>query len=159
MKTRALAAAILAAAACAAAPATAATGTVSISAVVLSSSNCKFRPGSGTLLDFGSIDPSSLVDKTGTVNLIVRCTGSAGTATFAITAGDGANATGPGQRRMRHTVNAAEYLGYGLATASSVTTPKNVDANTAITGTVTPAQFQNAIAGAFADTVLLTLSP
>jgi hypothetical protein len=28
-----------------------------------------------------------------------------------------------------------------------------------ITGTITPANFQNALAGAYADTVVLTLSP
>lgn len=159
MKIRAAAAVLAACVWATSAPALADTGTLSIAATILSASNCKFRPGSGTLLDFGSIDPSSSVDQTGTVGLVIRCAGSAGTATFAITAGDGVNATGPAQRRMRHTVNATEFLGYTLSMAPSVTTLKNVDTNTAITGTVTPAQFQNAIAGAFTDSIIVTLSP
>jgi spore coat protein U-like protein len=137
----------------------AATGTVTISAVVLSASNCKFRPGSGTLLDFGAIDPSSLTNKTANVTLVIRCQGSADPASFVITAGDGNYSTGPGQPRMRHTVNAAEYLGYSLNTPISGTIPKGVDSNVVVTGTVTPAQFQNALAGSFNDTVQLTLSP
>ena len=161
MSIRALTvAAVVAAFAWAAAPAAlAASGTLSISAVVLSASNCKFRPGTGTLLNFGSIDPSSLANKTATVNMVVRCNGSAGTATFALTLGDGLNPVGPSQPRMRHTVNAAEYLGYSASAPASVTTPKGVDTNVLITGTVTPAQFQNAIAGTFTDTVIVTLSP
>lgn len=144
----------------AAAPAaSAATGTLSVSAVVLTASNCKFRPGSGSLLDFGTIDPSSLTNKTANVTLVVRCQGSSDPATFVVTAGDGSFSTGPAQPRMRHAVNVAEFLGYSLNTPVSGTIPKGVDSNVVITGTVTPAQFQNAIAGAFSDTVQLTLSP
>lgn len=137
----------------------AASGTLSVSAVVLSASNCKFRPGSGTLLDFGSIDPSSGSSKTGSVTMVVRCQGSADPATFVLTAGDGLYSTGAALPRMRHVVNAAEFLPYTLNTPISGTIPKGVDTNVVITGTTTPAQFQNAIAGNFADTVVLTLSP
>ncbi len=137
----------------------AASGTLSVSAVVLSASNCKFRPGSGTLLDFGSIDPSSATNKTANVTMVVRCQGSADPATFIITAGDGLYSTGAALPRMRHAVNAAEFLPYTLNTPISRTVAKGVDTNVVITGTTTPAQFQNAIAGNFADTVVLTLSP
>lgn len=137
----------------------AASGTLSVSAVVLSASNCKFRPGSGTLLDFGTIDPSSASNKTGSVTMVVRCQGSADPATFIVTAGDGLYSTGPALPRMRHTVNVVEFLPYTLNTPISGTIPKGVDTNVVITGTTTPAQFQNAIAGTFADTVVLTLSP
>ena len=161
MKIRALAtAAVLGATACALAPAAlGATGTLTVQAVVLSASNCKFRPGTGTLLDFGSIDPSSLANKTASVGVVVRCAGSAGTAVFALAAGDGVNATGPSQPRMRHTVNATEFLAYSVTAPIGISTPKNVDTNVSITGVVTPAQFQNAIAGNFTDTVIVTLSP
>lgn len=140
-------------------PASAASGSLTLSAVVLSASNCKFRGGSGTLLDFGTIDPSSLVAKTASVTMIVRCNGSAGTAIFSLAANDGVHALGPAQPRMRHVVNAAEYLAYSVVAPSGVSTPKGVDTNVNITGVVTPAQFQNAIAGNFTDTVIVTLSP
>ena len=137
----------------------AASSSLTITATVLSSSNCKFRAGSGTSLDFGNIDPSGSTNATASVTLVVRCAGSANTATFSVTANDRLHSLAAGQRRMRHTVNTTEFLAYSLNTPVSATTPKNVDTNVVVTGTITPAQYANALGGSFADTLVLTLSP
>ena len=90
---------------------------------------------------------------------MIRCQGSAATASYAITADNGLYGTGPGQPRMRHAVTPTEFLPYTLNTPLTGTAPKNVDTNVVITGTITPAQFQNALAGNFSDTIVLTLLP
>lgn len=140
-------------------PAMAATGGLTITATVLSASNCKFRAGSGTLLNFGAIDPSQSTNATGTVTLVIRCGGSAATASYSLAADDGLHGTGPGLRRMRHTVNAAEFLAYSLDAPRSGTATKNVDTSVVLTGTITPAQYAGALGGSFSDTLVLTLSP
>jgi len=132
---------------------------LAVGAVVLSASNCKFRSGAGSVLPFGAINPASLTNATASVTLVIRCQGSAATASYAVTANDGLYGTGPGQPRMRHAVTPTEFLPYTLNTPLSGTTPKGADTNVVITGTITPAQFQNALAGAFSDTVVLTLLP
>lgn len=138
--------------------ASAAGATLTVGATVLSASNCRFQAGSGTLLNFGAIDPSSATNATASVTLVIKCTGSAPSATYAISAGAGLyNAAGT--RRMRHTVNTGEFLAYSLTEPLSGTIPKNVVSNVVLSGTITPAQFANALAGSFADTVVLTLAP
>ena len=132
---------------------------IAVGAVVLSASNCKFRSGAGSTLPFGAIDPSSLTNAIASVTLVIRCQGSAATASYAITADNGLYGTGPGQPRMRHAVTPTEFLPYTLNTPLTGTAPKGVDTNVVITGTITPAQFQNALAGNFSDTVVLTLLP
>ncbi len=97
---------------------------VSVSAVVLSSSNCKFRPGSATTLPFGTIDPSGLVTATATAVVIVRCGGSAGTATYALSADDGLFSPGAGTKRMRHGVTLTQYMTYTVDLPASATFPR-----------------------------------
>ena len=137
----------------------AATYGVTVGATVLSASNCKFRTAAGSVLAFGNIDPSTGANRTATVNLTIRCGGSAATASWAITADNGLYGVGPGQPRMRHAVTPAEYLPFTLNTPITGISAKNVDTVVPITGTITPAQFQNALAGNYADTIVLTLSP
>ena len=133
--------------------------TLAIGATVLSKSNCKFNSAAGSTLDFGNIDPSGATNATATVNLVVRCGGSAATAAYSITSNDGLHSTGPAQPRLQHTVTATAFLAYTLNTPLSGTVPKNTDTAVTLTGTITPASYQNALAGAYADTVVLTLSP
>ena len=132
---------------------------LAIGATVLSASNCKFQGAAGSTLAFGSINPSSGANALASVTLVIRCAGSAATAVYSVTANDGLYSTGPEQRRMRNTVTLTEFLPYGLTSPVSGTVPKNVDTNVVISGTITPAQFQSAIAGNFTDTVVLTLAP
>lgn len=139
-------------------PVAADSGTIQVGAVVLSKSNCRFNNGALTL-DFGEIDPSSNTNATATATKVFRCGGSATNATFSITAGSGDHFSG-GTRRMQHGTTTSEYLAYSLALSpATATVPKNVDQTLTITGTITPAQFGNAIAGAYSDTVTLTINP
>ncbi|MBH1957808.1 MAG: spore coat protein U domain-containing protein [Burkholderiales bacterium] len=144
----------------AAAPALAADSTtVSVGATVLSKNNCKFRyPGSATLA-FGNIDPSSSANATAAATLTIRCAGASPTVSYALSHDSGLYETGVNLNRMKHATQNA-YLPYALTlTPSSGTVAKNVDQTITLTSTVTPAGFQNAAMGAYADTVVITLSP
>lgn len=133
---------------------------MTVSATVLSSSNCKFVVPKFTTLAFGTIDPSASTNATASGSLVVRCGGSAANATFAITHDGGLHETGAGLYRMRHSVTPTAYLAYGVSySPQSATIPKNTNQIITITGTVTPAQFGNAIAGNYTDTVTVTVSP
>lgn len=135
------------------------TGSLAVSAVVPSRNNCKFSTGT-LILDFGLINPASTANATATALSTFRCNGSAPLATFGLTVGDGLHSSGPGARRMRHATTLTEYLPYALSvTPTSGSVAKGVDQNVTITGTIQPFEFQNARAGAYQDTVVLTVVP
>jgi spore coat protein U-like protein len=143
-----------------AAPALAAdSGTLVVNATVLSKSNCKFQSTSTATASFGSIDPSVTSPVTATANLTIKCQGSATTASWAITGGDGLYPSGPGQRRMRHATTTTEFMPYSLNLPASGTVGKGVDYVVTFTATIAPAGFQDAIAGSYSDTVAITLAP
>lgn len=135
------------------------TYSLAIGATVLSKSNCKFTSAAGSTLAFGNIDPSGAVNATASVTLTMSCAGSAATAAWSLTSDDGLYSTGPAQPRLRHTVTTTAFMAYTLNTPLSGTTPKNTATPVTINGTITPANYQNALAGSYADTVVLTLSP
>ena len=137
----------------------AAQSSVSVSAVILSKSNCKFDSNAVITLAFGEIDPSSNTNATATATRGFKCGGSAANATFLITADDGLHASGAGQRRMKHaTLN--EYMSYSIALSpETATVPRNSAQTLTITGTITPAQFADVPAGGYSDTVLISLLP
>lgn len=143
------------------APAAHAAGThaVAVGAVVLSKSTCRFDTAGPTALSFGTIDPSSATDKTATATIGFRCSGSAGTAVYNITSDDGLYETGPGAPRMRHATNLAQHLKYSVNLPQSGSVPKNTNQAITVTGTVAVADFQNAMAGTYADTVVLSIAP
>jgi len=136
------------------------TGALSVSAVVLSKSNCRFSSNAAIALDFGSIDPSSGTNATATATSGFSCAGSADLASFSITASDGLHAIGAGARRMRHASALTEYMAYSLSlTPTGGTVPKNDVTTLTITGIITPGAFGSALAGAYSDTVAITLNP
>jgi spore coat protein U-like protein len=154
---RAIAAVLLAGAAI---PAGAAgTYLLAASATVISKSSCRFSSPNGLMMGFGSIDPSSSVNATASVNMTIVCNGSASTAFYAISSDDGLHSTGPHAPRMRHATNPAAFLPYSLNVPLGGTTPKGISTIVPINGTITPAQFGDAIAGNYADTVTLTIIP
>lgn len=141
------------------APAHADTGQMVVSAVVLTRSNCRFLTGAATL-PFGTIDPSSGTTATASTTMRFWCVGFRGSTTFAVVADDGSNSPGAGLRRMRHTGTPTEYLPYNLSiTPSSGTLPWLATQTITVSGTITPAQFQNAKQGGYSDTVLVSLYP
>jgi spore coat protein U-like protein len=135
------------------------TNTLTVSAVVLSKSNCKFNSATSTL-NFGSLNPASSVDVTATASIVFVCRGSAPIATFFMSDDDGLYETGFDANRMRHATVLTEHLPYSL-TLSPITAsvPKNVNQTLTLTGTVRAVDYQIAYAGGYADTVILTISP
>lgn len=132
---------------------------VNISAVVLANSNCRFTTASPSALDFGAIDPSSAASATASVTIGYRCNGGSAIVTWGMTANDGLHPAGPGVQRMRHATDFAQYLPYSLNLPASGTAPRNTNQTLTLTGTVAPAAFQTAIAGSYADAVVLTIAP
>lgn len=135
------------------------TGVVSVTAVVLSKSQCKFNSNTANL-NFGNLDPANPVDKTITTSVTFRCGGSAPIASFSITDDDGLYEAGQDANRMRHILTTTEFLPYSLTLSpTSGTIPKNTDETLTLTGTVRGADYQDALAGSFSDTVTLTIAP
>jgi len=132
---------------------------VAVSATVLSKSNCKFR-APGAALAFGTLDPVNPADVTRTAALSIRCAGSAANASYLITDDDGLHESGPGAERMLLDGSLTEFLPYSFSyTPASATILKNTDQTITITGTVLGVNYQNALAGSYADTVTLTVVP
>jgi spore coat protein U-like protein len=135
-------------------------GSLAVSAVVLSRNSCRITGPSNLTLPFGNLDPASATNATATVSTTIRCTGSDNFATYAFTADSGQNPQGAGNRRMRHGTVVTEFLPYALSIApASATIPKGTTQLITITGTITPAQFQNVLGGLYSDTVEITLTP
>jgi hypothetical protein len=133
--------------------------TVTVSATVVSKSNCKFRSATAAL-NFGSLDPSNPVNKSVNTSINFRCAGSAPIATFFISDDDGLYETGPNANRMRHTTINTEYIPYTFTlNPISGTVPKNSDQTLTISGTVNGTDYQNAATGTHSDTVVITLAP
>jgi spore coat protein U-like protein len=137
------------------------TNTLNVSATV--TGNCKFNSAGPTALTIANsganIDPSVAVDASGTANVLYRCT--SGT-TAAVTAANGTNASGA-QQRVRDGVT-ANYMNYALALAGGGQTGSGFgsaanDKTLVVTGTIVQADFVNAAAGAYTDTVVLTITP
>jgi len=142
-----------------AAPAASETGILSVTATVLSKSNCKFNSKTAAL-NFGNLDPAAPVDRTVSVSISFVCHGSANPATFSITDDDGMYETGPNASRMRHTMATTEYLPYSLTlNPASGTVPKGVDQTLTITGTVMGSDYQDAYAGSYSDSVVISIEP
>jgi spore coat protein U-like protein len=132
---------------------------VSVSATVLSKSNCKFTTSTASI-PFGSMDAAMSVDRVVPATLSYRCQGSAPVAAFAFSTDDGLHEAGTGLPRMRHATVLTEYLPYSLdLSPSSGTINKGVVGTLTLTGTVTPANVANAVSGSFSDTVTVTLLP
>ena len=134
------------------------TGTLAVTATVLSKSNCKFDTKTSTL-NFGALDPAVASDVNATASVDYVCRGSAPVAAFLFTDDNGQNPSGPGARRMRHAA-APEFLPYGLAfSPASGTVPKNVHRTLTLSGTVRWADFRGAMAGAYTDSVIVSILP
>jgi len=134
-------------------------GNMAISATVLSKNQCKFNTAAATL-NFGNLDPSNPVDVTASATFVFKCVGSDDPATFAMIDDDGLYETGPNANRMRHATDGAAYLPYGISlNPTSGSIPRNVNQNLTVTGTITGANYQTAIAGSYSDTVVISIAP
>jgi hypothetical protein len=138
------------------------TNTLGTSSVVVGTCKVTSPPG---VLNFGAIDPSGVSNVTAATSFAMKCT--KGTVSTAASDDGGLNFSGT--KRMKHSVVATAFLPYSLnysgdtgfagqgfgvaALAQSVT----------VSGTVTPAQFQNALVTqsgqVYSDTVTITVNP
>lgn len=138
--------------------ASAATGSLVVGAAVLSKSNCKFANPASATISFGTIDPTLATPQSQSASFTFTCKGSAAVAIYDIS--DDGGLYYAGGNRMRHATTATEYLPYTLTlTPSSGSAPKNVAQIVTATVTVPVASFQQAIAGNFSDTVVITINP
>lgn len=137
----------------------AASATVGVFAVILSENNCRFRTQTASL-SFGMLDPASPSDATASATLEFICRGRDRTATYAITDDDGLNETGPDQNRMRHEVLPGRFLPYTFALSPTFgTIPRNRWQTLTLTGTVRAADLADAAAGAYTDSVTISIEP
>jgi spore coat protein U-like protein len=137
----------------------AAPASFNVTATVLSKSICKFNTATSALA-FGNLTPGSGVPGAGTALFNFVCNGSAANATFVITADDGLYSTGPGARRMRHATDVAQFIAYSInLNPVTATVPKGAVQVLTVTGSIAPAAYNPAIAGAYADTVIISITP
>lgn len=135
------------------------TNSLLVSATVLSKSNCKFNSATSAV-NFGNLNPGNSTDVTANTAITFRCIGSAPIATFSITQDDGLYESGPSANRMRHATITTEYLPYTLTlNPASGTVAKNTVQTLTITGTVKASDYGIASAGAYADTVVISIVP
>jgi hypothetical protein len=132
---------------------------LTVSATVLTNGSCKFRTVPAPL-NFGAIDPANANDITTSTTIDFRCAGSVPNGTYDINQNDGLYSTGPHANRMRHTTVLTAYLPYTL-TISPFTGNfiKNVTYTATISATVAAANYQNAYAGSYSDTVVISIAP
>lgn len=129
-------------------------GSLSVSATVLTKSNCKFSTLTGDLI-FGTIDSGGTADVSATASLTFRCNGSEPIATYLVSDNDGANAS-----KMAHTTLAGNFLPYELSyTPTSGSVPRGDPVTLSITGTVRSSDYRAAQAGTYSDTVILSILP
>jgi spore coat protein U-like protein len=135
------------------------TNTLSVTATVLSKNICKFNTVNAAL-NFGALDPGNSTDVTQSTSVQFVCNGSAPIAAFAFTTNDGLYETGPGANRMRHTTVTTAFLPYTLSLSpTNGTVPKGVNQTLTIDGKVSALNYQPALAGNYADTVVISLNP
>lgn len=119
---------------------------------------CLFAARGTMTLGFGTIDPSSTTNAVatltpGAVAQIGDCKG----VTMTVTADNGSNYNG--SRQLADAAR-ANFIAYSLTLPAPQPGPgNNRYVPLVITGTITPASFQNAPAGAYSDSVVITVSP
>jgi len=132
---------------------------LAVTASVLSKNICRFQTTGPTAVAFGTINPAATAAVTTNITLQYRCNGSDAVASWAVASDDGLYESGAGQPRMRHATVTTAFLPYALTFPAAGTVPRNVVRNMSVSATVTPANFANALAGAYADTLVLTIQP
>lgn len=130
------------------------TNTVTVTANVVGT--CKFNSATSTLA-FGALDPSSGVDVNASTTTTFWCTKNA---SYSITDDDGLYEVVARSQSMKH-ASLTEYIPYTFSYSPTKGTGQGRTTNITlnISGTVTFANYQNASAGDYADTVVLSITP
>lgn len=152
-------AAVLAAALCALAPygASAVTFGMTVTATVLSKNQCKMAAASLSITH-DAIDPSSTSPATKSAPFDFVCHGSDPVASFTVSAGPGLHSSGGSNRLFSS--GTGEYLPYTISfSPASGSVPKNATQTVTVTSTIPVASFQDALAGTYTDSVVITVDP
>jgi spore coat protein U-like protein len=134
---------------------------ISVSATILSKSECKFNAKSADLA-FGILDPlaAPAPDVTRQTTIQFVCNGKDDPATYIITDDDGLHESGTNGNRMQHSTIPAAYLPYTFSVAPATdSVPKGANLPLTITGTVFSNDYRTAYAGTYTDVVVLTIIP
>ena len=136
--------------------------TLSLSANVIGTCKVTAPPG---VLDFGTIDPSGGSNVTASMTFAMKCTKGA----ISTAASDDGGLNFSGTKRMKHSITATAFLPYAITYSGDVGFTGQgfgvaaLARTVTVSGTVTPAQFQNALvttAGqVYSDTVTITVNP
>lgn len=133
-------------------------GPITVGATILTKSNCRFSL-KATTIPFGNLDPAVPVLVTASTTIDYRCLGAAGTAIFILSEDGGLNPLGV-QNQMEHLGIPGQFLPYTL---TLVYTPPPIPKNTwftlTINGSVSGADYQTVPAGAYEDTVVISIIP
>jgi len=122
--------------------------------------NCGFQ-AKGLSMSFGSLDPASGVNVTRSIAAATLNANRAGDCapgqTMQVSGGNGQN-FGGGSRRLS---NGSDFIRYSLALPTAGQNGPGNGSYTAFTfnGTVLGADYENASAGTYSDTVVITVSP
>ncbi|SFC14967.1 Spore Coat Protein U domain-containing protein [Polaromonas sp. OV174] len=136
--------------ACAASLAAAQTSTTTLAVTANVSGVCKFSATTQPLA-FGIIDPSLTVDKTMTADVKYKCTNK--TNSLGIAGITGSHNMSSGSESLAYTLSIAGDAGAGLGFGTGK------DLTATVTGTITTAQYQNAVAGSYSENVTLSFTP
>jgi spore coat protein U-like protein len=143
------------------APATgyAATGTITVAALVLSKNTCSIST-SNLNLNVGALDPENSIDINVGSSIDFSCNGNAGSTTIAVADDNGMYETGIDLNRMRHLQVTTEFIPYSLTiTPPSGPVPLGVGQSLGVTLFISGSDYRNAYAGAYEDTVVVTITP
>lgn len=118
--------------------------------------NCVFTTATSTM-DFGSLDVTSGANATTTSTVNIKCTKKAN---FSIVGDNGLNYDGS-SKRMKSATDPLEFIKYslGISPASGTGSGMGTAIPITLTGTIVYADYQNAIADDFQDTVVVTVTP
>lgn len=136
-------------------PALAASSSHQLGVAATVQGSCRFNSGGPTALSFGAIDPSATTNATASATVLYRCTNG----TSASISKAGANDAG-GNHRL---ANGSDFIIYTATLSGDAQTGTGYgagqDKTLDVSGVITPADFQNAPAGNYTDTLTLTISP
>lgn len=129
-------------------------GTLAVTAEVIAA--CEFT--SSTAVAFGNLNPATSPDPVAATGGSVAFWCTKGAA-YTITMNDGANASGA-QKRMKGP-GATDFIPYTLTPAATTGTGagKSTAVTVVIDGSVAKSAFEDATAGAYNDSVLVTITP
>lgn len=129
------------------------TNTLTVSASV--TATCKFSSATSTL-DFGALDPSSATNPSATNTTTYWCT----KGTVASTAANLGAYEGGGSRRLKGP-GAGDLIPYSLSLSggTQIGAGKSTPLTLTMSGGINNADYINATAGSYSDTVTLTITP